>query len=421
MLVFRRITSADFFNIYKERGAEEGGGGQSYIDIDTSGVSIPDWHNFFSGISPTAKMGGPLWTFQVHSLGTGSSQTLKIGQRRSSSVSIREQKLDSLRSNRVHAWHPAKTGFPSPKGKLSSSADPQIAALIKGLVIFIIRATDGTYWAGWMREQNRPLTWSISPVLDPLFVNNDGFIRFLNALDFDETNLHWPFIVPAGAPGAAPSGPAPSGPAPSGPAPSSPAPSSPAPSSPAPSGPAPSSPAPSSPAPSSPAPSIPAPSGTVPASGSALPNAPSQKQPKFREMTEAEAASTLFDADYSAAPPAFKEVITKIRERNQKAARALKDLYGECQITGSKFSFKKADGKPYLEVHHLIPLGLGGADAPANLVVVSAHIHRMLHYAEVTGLDLTKISGNELAIEINGEAHVIRWRSDHVATIIDAG
>ena len=371
MLVFRRITSADFFNIYKERGAEEGGGGQSYIDIDTSGVSIPDWHNFFSGISPTAKMGGPLWTFQVHSLGTGSSQTLKIGQRRSSSVSIREQKLDSLRSNRVHAWHPAKTGFPSPKGKLSSSADPQIAALIKGLVIFIIRATDGTYWAGWMREQNRPLTWSISPVLDPLFVNNDGFIRFLNALDFDETNLHWPFIVSAGAPGAAPSGPAPS--------------------------------------------------GTVPASGSALPNAPSQKQPKFREMTEAEAASTLFDADYSAAPPAFKEVITKIRERNQKAARALKDLYGECQITGSKFSFKKADGKPYLEVHHLIPLGLGGADAPANLVVVSAHIHRMLHYAEVTGLDLTKISGNELAIEINGEAHVIRWRSDHVATIIDAG
>jgi 5-methylcytosine-specific restriction protein A len=386
MLVFRRITSADFFNIYKERGAEEGGGGQSYIDIDTSGVSIPDWHNFFSGISPTAKMGGPLWTFQVHSLGTGSSQTLKIGQRRSSSVSIREQKLDSLRSNRVHAWHPAKTGFPSPKGKLSSSADPQIAALIKGLVIFIIRATDGTYWAGWMREQNRPLTWSIPPVLDPLFVNDDGFIRFLNALDFDETNLHWPFIVPAGAPGAAPSGPAPSGAAPSGPAPSG-----------------------------------PAPSGTVPASGSALPNAPSQKQPKFREMTEAEAASTLFDADYSAAPPAFKEVITKIRERNQKAARALKDLYGECQITGSKFSFKKADGKPYLEVHHLIPLGLGGADAPANLVVVSAHIHRMLHYAEVTGLDLTKISGNELAIEINGEAHVIRWRSDHVATIIDAG
>ena len=396
MLVFRRITSADFFNIYKERGAEEGGGGQSYIDIDTSGVSITDWHNFFSGISPTAKMGGPLWTFQVHSLGTGESQILKIGQRRSSSVSIREQKLDSLRSNRVHAWHPAKSGFPSPKGKLSSAADPQIAALIKGLVIFIIRATDGTYWAGWMREQDRPLAWSVPPVLDPLFVSDDGIIRFLTALDFDETNLHWPFIVPAGAPGPVSSSPASSSPVFS-------------------------SPASSSPAPSSPAPSGPAPSGTVPASGSALPKAPSQKQPKFREMTEAEAASTLFDADYSAAPPAFKEVITKIRERNQKAARALKDLYGECQITGSKFSFKKADGKPYLEVHHLIPLGLGGADAPANLVVVSAHIHRMLHYAEVTGLDLTKISGNELAIEINGDAHVIRWRSDHVATIIDAG
>lgn len=378
MLVFRRITPADFFNIYKEPGAEVGGGGQSYIDIDTSRVSISDWHGFFSGIRPTKKAGGPLWTFKVQSLGAEESQYLKIGQRRSSSVSIREQKLASPISNRVHAWHPDKTGFPSPMGNLASANDIKIAALIKGLVIFIIRATDRTYWAGWMREQYPPLAWSVPPVLNPLFAAADGIIQFSTALDFDETILHWPFIVSgtsASAPGAKPSSPLPSGPAPS---------------------------------------------GTVPDSGTVSSNAPSKKLSKFREMTEADAASALFDADYSAVTPAVKEVVTRVRERNQKAVRALKDLYGKCQITGSKFAFKKADGKPYLEVHHLIPLGLGGADDPSNLVVVSAHIHRMLHYAEVTGLDLSKISGSELAIEINGESHVIRWRSDHVATIVGA-
>ena len=379
MLVFRRITPADFFNIYKERGAEEGGGGQSYIDVDTSGVSLTDWSDFFVGITPRLMAQSfPQWTFKVQSLSLGLEQSLKISQRRGTTVSIREQKLASRRSNRVHAWHPAKTGFPSPKGKLESSADPQIAPLIKGLVVFIIRATDGTYWAGWMREQDRPLSWAFPPVLDPLFAEGDGIIRFATALDFDETNLHWPFIA-SGASASAPN------PKPSGASTSSKLSTGPA--------------------------------TAVPAFGTASPNATSNKQPKFREMTEAEAASALFDADYSSATPAVKEIVMKVRERNQKAVKALKDLYGECQITGTKYVFKKSDGKPYLEVHHLIPLGQGGADAPANLVVVSAHIHRMLHYAEVTGLDLTKISSNELPIEINGEAHVIRWRPDHVAAI----
>ena len=95
MIVFRRITAADFYNIYKEPGAEAGGGGQSYIDIDTSGVSIEAWKEFFAGISPTNQKGGPLWTFEVNSLGIVGKQLLKIGQRRSSSVSIREQKLVS--------------------------------------------------------------------------------------------------------------------------------------------------------------------------------------------------------------------------------------------------------------------------------------------------------------------------------------
>ena len=76
-------------------------------------------------------------------------------------------------------------------------------------------------------------------------------------------------------------------------------------------------------------------------------------------------------------------------QRNQKIVAALKALYGgRCQLTGDQFVFKKTDGELYCEAHHLLALGSGGADSPYNLVIVSPLIHRMFHYAEVSGLDL---------------------------------
>ncbi len=365
MLVFRRITSADFYHIYKERGAEEGGGGQSYIDVDTSGVSISDWRTFFSGINPTEMKGGPLWKFEIHSLGIGKRQFLKIGQRRATSVSIREQKLASRRSNRVRAWHPEDTQFPHPTSSLSGSSDPQIEPLIDGLVVFIIRAVDNTYWAGWMRIQDRPDDWLVPNALNPMFENDDGFIRFEEPIDFDETKLNWPFHVSGTS--TADTGLANVG------------------------------------------------EVTTSQRTSSTPRGKAQR--KFRELTEDDLVRDLFDADYSAISPGTKQVVTQVRQRNQKAVRALKELYGECQISGSKFVFKKVDGNPYLEVHHLIPLGLGGADKPANLVVLSAHMHRMLHYADVGDIDLSKISDNKLQIQINGEDYIIRWHPRHAAII----
>jgi 5-methylcytosine-specific restriction protein A len=45
-IVFRRITPADFFNINKVGGEEQGGGGQSYIDFPVANISILDWRGF---------------------------------------------------------------------------------------------------------------------------------------------------------------------------------------------------------------------------------------------------------------------------------------------------------------------------------------------------------------------------------------
>ena len=103
-----------------------------------------------------------------------------------------------------------------------------------------------------------------------------------------------------------------------------------------------------------------------------------------------------------------------------KAVKDLKALYeNRCQISGEIYSFKKIDGVTYSEVHHLIPLGKGGADDPRNMIVVNPLIKRMLHYAEVTGLDFNAIQEDEdgescLEIRINGEPFTIIWHKDHI-------
>ena len=135
--------------------------------------------------------------------------------------------------------------------------------------------------------------------------------------------------------------------------------------------------------------------------------------------SEEDIVADLFRYDLSKKLKKTPKVI-KTFERNRKAVREMKRLYKTCQITGDDFVFSKVDGEPYLEVHHLVPLGEGGSDDPTNLVVISAHIHRMLHYAEVEGIDLSKIVEGKLDFTINGKAFTITWLPDHAKVIADA-
>jgi len=116
--------------------------------------------------------------------------------------------------------------------------------------------------------------------------------------------------------------------------------------------------------------------------------------------------------------PAIVERILKIRQRNDKIVKNLKKLYkGRCQISGDTLTFKKSNGELYSEVHHLIPLGENGSDAYENAIVVSPLIHRMLHYAKVTKIDLTKIKKHKLKMKINGKEYEITWLPDHLKTV----
>lgn len=113
-----------------------------------------------------------------------------------------------------------------------------------------------------------------------------------------------------------------------------------------------------------------------------------------------------------------KERVLKIRHRNGAIVKNLKELYqGKCQISGESLTFKKKNGEWYCEVHHLIPLGENGSDDYANVIVVSPLIHRMLHYAEVSPIDLSKIKDFKLVISINNAPYEITWHPEHMKVV----
>jgi len=51
------------------------------------------------------------------------------------------------------------------------------------------------------------------------------------------------------------------------------------------------------------------------------------------------------------------------------------------------------------------------------VIVVSPLIHKMLHFAAVSSIDLRKIKDNKLVIKINERDYTITWHPNHTAII----
>ena len=58
---------------------------------------------------------------------------------------------------------------------------------------------------------------------------------------------------------------------------------------------------------------------------------------------------------------------------------ALQRAHGTCQLCRQEAPFCDSEGKPYLEVHHIIWLSQGGADALSNVVALCPNCHRKMH------------------------------------------
>jgi len=360
-LIFRQITPADFFHINRKPQSGDEGGKQGYIDFPVGKVSLADWEQFFEGIDPDESSKWPVWHVELHSLGNLGSQNVDIGQRRLQSVNIRSQKIFSDSGNRVFAWHPDYGGFPTLSDAAESSKDPSVIATSKGIRVFLLKTIEGEHWAGWLRTEQIEEASEKDVRLKPMLAEPAGKIVFGIPLALDTSSLENPFRLNSFG-------------------------------------------------------------KTDADEDSASPEKSVKKSyGKKPSKSEEELAEDLFKDDTPPEAAKKTQKIIETFERNRKAVRDLKRLYKTCQITGDDFVFSKVNGEPYLEVHHLVPLGEGGFDNSTNLVVISAHIHRMLHYAIVEGLDLAKIVDDKLNFTINGKSFTITWRPEHAKVIADAG
>ncbi|MBE7418296.1 MAG: HNH endonuclease [Ideonella sp.] len=77
------------------------------------------------------------------------------------------------------------------------------------------------------------------------------------------------------------------------------------------------------------------------------------------------------------------EVVTTVFVRNPDVvAEVLLQAKGHCQRCMQPAPFTRAsDGTPYLEVHHRVPLAIGGEDTVANAIALCPNCHRAAHYA----------------------------------------
>lgn len=195
-LIFRYLTSADYFNIYKPSGTEIGGGGQAYIDFPTASISLRDWGKFFDGAQSVyidTGVKGPIWEFPIKSIGLPDEQEVKIYQRRPQSICIASQRITSQRQNRIYAWKP-ENGFPYPKDPTLRNEVP------KNLVIYIIRTMDNDFWAGWSLNLDMIVSDLIIKNLGKI-INKDsiegyaGFIELNGSVGLNPSDNKKPFIV----------------------------------------------------------------------------------------------------------------------------------------------------------------------------------------------------------------------------------
>ena len=80
--------------------------------------------------------------------------------------------------------------------------------------------------------------------------------------------------------------------------------------------------------------------------------------------------------------PIAKSKTTIVRERSPEVkAWVLMNSKYVCECCRKDAPFKRVDGTPYLEVHHVVTLADNGPDTPENAVAVCPDCHRALHYS----------------------------------------
>lgn len=88
----------------------------------------------------------------------------------------------------------------------------------------------------------------------------------------------------------------------------------------------------------------------------------------------------LTPSDEALFVPKQVTLLTRAIPENKKARAAVhRRANGICELCRQDAPFTRPDGTPYLELHHIAPLGTGGKDTLVNLVLLCPNCHRKMH------------------------------------------
>ena len=185
-VIFKKLSNSDY-NGMKGAYRQQNGGGQTYIDFSRRAVPDIFLDSFFGQGTPNQY--GKSWSFKVNSLSIPSDgyQTATIAARNNNSNALRD-----LSRNPIYAWDPNHCpAFPT---EYDNQAD--------AIIVYIIKAEDGTYWAGWHKESELDhISFIFNKQLLPLLTGECGAIDLSNQnISFDEGDRVWPFHPKGTAP-----------------------------------------------------------------------------------------------------------------------------------------------------------------------------------------------------------------------------
>ena len=108
-----------------------------------------------------------------------------------------------------------------------------------------------------------------------------------------------------------------------------------------------------------------------------------RKVDRSRRLSSAARAQRL---QHARVLPERLDVVTSVFVRNPDVvAEVLFQAQGHCQRCAKPAPFNRAsDGTPYLEVHHRVPLAVGGEDTVANAIALCPNCHRESHYGKLS-------------------------------------
>lgn len=184
----RNISATDLCNMERRPGTgPTGGGGQTYIDVPLSNIGFPKLAKFL-GITSEYMQTLPSIELNVHPIGVGEASTLEFASRGGENADryrITNQNRHAAGNQRHSSWTETN-GFPILAVNPERASDVP-AEIVSNLKIFIIKMTDGNYYAGYVNSDTIPDDWPSSNNLNEIF--NVNAAKIITASELCENSM----------------------------------------------------------------------------------------------------------------------------------------------------------------------------------------------------------------------------------------